>query len=650
MRIRLAFLAGLLVLIIGAAAAPAAQPAAGERILSYHSDITVHPDASLTVTETIKVRAEGKQIKRGIYRDFPVRYAGRDLSRVIVPFEILAVRRDGKSESWHTENKDPYLRIYIGRKNVRLKTGVYTYALTYRARRLLGFFPGHDELYFNVTGNEWAFPIDEASATVTLPEGVSAEAIGHEAYTGVKDAKGKDYESSVDGAGRCRFRATRPLAQTEGLTIVVTWPKGFVKAPTASERLTGFLRDNLMVLAGLAGLIVVGVYFVLAWVQVGRDPPKGIVIPLFEPPEGLSPAAVRFIRRMGFDKVCFAATVIGLAVKRHLTIEDDESGFRLVRTEDAGGAGLEPAEDAILGKLLGNRSEIRLTNTNHKAFTKARDHLKESLAESYKGRYFLGNLKWFIPGVVLSVLTIASIALLAALVEGNPAVAFLCVWLSFWSLGVFALTHAVISAWRGTGKSRGAGRLALGGGAIGITLFAVPFVVAEIAVAGILVYMTSIWLAPIMVLLGLVNVQFHHFLKQPTPEGREVMDRIEGFRMYLGTAEGDVLMGASNPPHKTPELFERFLPYALALGVETVWAEQLAEVLERASAEGAEYAPTWYHGRSWSTLGAGAFASSFSSSFSSALSSASTAPGSSSGSGGGGSSGGGGGGGGGGGW
>jgi len=640
-------LAGLLFLIAGAAATP--SPAA-ERILAYHSDITIGPDAWLTVTETIKVRAEGGKIKRGIYRDFPVRYVGRDRRRVIVPFEVLAVKRDGKAEPWHTENNDPYLRIYAGRKDVFLRSGVYTYTLTYRAGRLLGFFDDHDELYYNVTGNEWEFPIDGASATVTLPEGVPAERIGHEAYTGREGETGKDYESSVEAAGRCRFRTTRPLAQGEGLTIVATWPKGFVTAPTVADEMTWLLRDNLMVLTGLAGLIVVGVYFLLAWVYVGRDPPKGIVIPLFEPPDGLSPAAVRYVLRMGYDKLCFAATVIHLAVKRRLTIEDDDGEYRLVRTDDTGAADLEPAEAKVFEKLLGSRDEISLTNTNHKTFGKALAGLKTSLAKAYKGRYFAANVKWFIPGIVLSVLTLAAVALVAALLEGNPAVAFLCVWLSFWTLGVCALGRAVIGAWRGVGRGRGVGRPASRGGAVGITLFAVPFFAAEIGVAGILVYMTSIWLAPILVLLGLVNAKFHHFLKQPSPEGRQVMDRIEGFRMYLGTAEGDVLMGASASPHKTPELFETFLPYALAMGVETAWAEQFAEVLQRASAEGAEYSPAWYHGRTWSTVGAGAFASSFGSSFTSALSSASTAPGSSSGSGGGGSSGGGGGGGGGGGW
>jgi len=647
MAIRRFFFATLLAAALGATAA---RCPAVERILDYHADVTVHPDASITVTETIKVRAEGKEIRRGIYRDFPVRYAGRDFSRVIVPLEIVSVCRNGRPEPYHTERQDPFLRIYVGRKNVFLNKGVYTYTLTYRARRLLGFFADHDELYYNVTGNAWAFPIDRASCTVTLPDGVPTAKVGHEAYTGPKGAQGKDYESGVDAQGRCVFRTTRPLAPGEGLTIVATWPKGFVTEPTVAQNLAWMLRDNVLVLAGLVGLVVVGAYFLVAWYAVGRDPPKGVIVPLFEPPDGLTPAAVRYIWRMGYDQVCLAATIIGLAVKRQLEIEDTDGTFRLIRTGGNDAADMGPAERIVLSELLGTRSRLSVSHANHRTFAAARDRLKKALAEDFKGRYFRSNLKWFVPGIILSVLTLAAVAGLAALVEGNPAVAFLCVWLSFWTIGVVALSRAVVTAWRGAGAGRGVGRLASGGSALGLTLFALPFFAGEVIVAGILVWMTSIWLVPILVLLGIANVKFHQFLKQPTRQGREVMDRIEGFRMYLRTAEGDLLMAASAPPRKTPELFERFLPYALALGVETAWAEKFAEVLERASAEGTAYTPAWYHGRSWSTVGAAGFASSLGRSFSSALSSASTAPGSSSGSGGGGASGGGGGGGGGGGW
>jgi uncharacterized membrane protein len=123
------------------------------------------------------------------------------------------------------------------------------------------------------------------------------------------------------------------------------------------------------------------------------------------------------------------------------------------------------------------------------------------------------------------------------------------------------------------------------------------------------------------------------------------MDEIEGFKMYLQTAEGDDIRRLQAPA-ETPELFERYLPYALALGVENAWSERFSDVLRRAS-EGGErgYSPTWYNGRSFRHGSIDGFTSSLGPSLASAVSSTSRAPGSSSG-GGGGSSGGGGGGGG----
>jgi uncharacterized membrane protein len=159
--------------------------------------------------------------------------------------------------------------------------------------------------------------------------------------------------------------------------------------------------------------------------------------------------------------------------------------------------------------------------------------------------------------------------------------------------------------------------------------------------------------AAVLALILLTNVLFYHLLKAPTRLGRRVMDEIDGFAEYLSVAEKD-RMNLLNPPERTPELFERFLPYALALGVEQAWGEQFSDVLAAASVaetrSHSSYRPHWYSGSTFNAGNFGNFASSLGSGFSGAISSASTAPGSSSGSGGGGSSGGGGGGGGGGGW
>ena len=636
-------LAVLSAVLAGAVALPAAGE---ERILRFHSEITVHADASLTVTETIQVWAERSKIKRGIYRDFPIRYRGRGMSSVVVPLEILAVTRDGKAESCHTESKGKYKRIYMGKKDVFLNPGEHTYRLTYKTARQVGFFREHDELYWNVTGNEWEFPIERASAAVTLPRGVPREKIGREGYTGPEGAKGKDYRAWVDEqTGRVCFQTTGPLGPKEGLTLVATWPKGFVQEPSTVQELAWFFLDNGVVAISALGLLVVFGYYLLTWARVGRDPPRGGIIPMFEAPGGLSPPATRYILNMGFDKKCPTAGMIDLAVKGHLTITEDDGDYTIEKNPEADSSQVPAEERKFIDRLFSTHQRLDLDNEHHVTFSKAVKKMKKALSKAYENRYFYSNTRFFAVGAALSVLALVGAGSTAAL-AGGPEIAFLMVWLSGWSVGVFFLVRQVIRQWRAA-RGQGLEGVARKGGALFITFFAVPFVAAEIAVLCFLSWMASIWLAPILLAIAVINVVFYQLLKRPTPEGRKVMDAIEGLKMYLGTAEKDA-MDYARKVHRTVQEFEKFLPYALALDVENAWAEQFSDVLDKAAASGHE--PSWYHGAAWSAVGAAGLAGAIGSSFTSALSSASTAPGSSSGSGGGGSSGGGGGGGGGGGW
>jgi hypothetical protein len=249
-------------------------------------------------------------------------------------------------------------------------------------------------------------------------------------------------------------------------------------------------------------------------------------------------------------------------------------------------------------------------------------------------------------------MSLAAVAIMIFTSGGSQlAVAlFMSVWLTGWSFGVYALLSSVVRAWRSV-RTEGV----LGAGQAGfLTLFSLPFLAGECVGIGVLLWSCGVAASSIIALAIGINILFHHLLKAPTRAGRALMDRIEGFKTFLKAVDGDRLQ-TMTPPNKTPELFERFLPYALALGVEQAWAEQFSQVLTRAAAatgggSAGSYAPSWYSGAGLSSFSAAGFTSSFSSSFSSAVSSSSTAPGSSSGGGGGGSSGGGGGGGGGGGW
>ena len=613
-----------------------------EEILDFHSDIAVNTDASLTVRETIRVRAEGQEIKRGIYRDFPTIYRDALGRRTVVGFTVLEVLRDGRPEPYHQEGRANGARVYIGDADTLLPEGEYTYTLAYRTTRQLGFFADHDELYWNVTGNGWAFPIQRASAAVELPPGVPGSSIHVEGYTGYAGAKGRGYRAEVDGAGVARFATTASLLPEEGLTVVVTWPRGFVREPTEAERSRQFLEDNALLLAAGIGLVLLLGYYLVVWYRYGRDPKKGVVIPLYAPPPGMSPAAVRYLARMGHDQEALACALIDMAVKGWLRIEEDGDGdYTVVRLHGAGRHPLSKDESAVMRELLGEAERQPLRQEYHARIAAALKAQRLSLKKDYYKSHFATNSLYLIPGLLLSVAVLVAGGIATA--EAWPVFLFMTVWLTGWTFGTLLLLRQVVSAWKG---ARGFFDNA---GALFMTLFALPFVGGELF--GLWIFYTiGSW--PLTALLGglaTINYAFYELLKAPTLAGRKLYDAIEGFRMYLSVAEKDRL-NLLNPPDRTPELFEQYLPYALALGVEQQWSELFTDTLAAQQAAGASYAPAWYRGDSWNRLGGNGFATALGGSLGGAIASSSTAPGSSSGGGGGGSSGGGGGGGGGGGW
>ncbi|HFB98942.1 MAG TPA: DUF2207 domain-containing protein, partial [Bryobacterales bacterium] len=278
--------------------APAIQPAlAREEILDYESRIRVHRDASLTVTETIRVRAEGRNIRRGIYRDFPLYFRYDDGTKGAVGFKVLEVLRDGRPENWFRKNVRNHARIYIGRKDTYLPHGVHTYTIRYRTTRQIRYFADHDELYWNVTGNFWSFPILKARVHVRLPEG--GRILRAALYTGAYGAAGKAAARRLPTSDPREFAAetTAPLGPREGFTIAISFPKGVVAEPSALEKRLRKFRDNLGYWWLVIGAIGVTGYFLWAWWKVGRDPAPGAVYPRWEPPMGLSPAATAWLER-----------------------------------------------------------------------------------------------------------------------------------------------------------------------------------------------------------------------------------------------------------------------------------------------------------------------------------------------------------------
>jgi len=636
-----------LLFVVALLLAAAGEAAAAERITSFTSEVAIGADSALTVKETIAVVSEGNEIKRGIQRDFPTRYKDRNGLAYVVGFEVLGVKRDGRDEPYTVMSISNGERIRIGSADVFLDNGPHVYEITFKTTRQLGYFEGYDELYWNVTGNSWTFPIERAEAIIHLPPGATIKQ--HAEYTGRQGESGNDAEVTQATGDRYQAHTTRTLAPNEGFTVAVGWPKGFVTPPTEIDKATDAVKDNLGLFAILGGVLVAFLYYLLAWFRVGRDPPKGTIIPLFSPPSGLGPAGMRYVWKQKFDDKSFASSLVGLAVKGRARIVEYKDSFSIERKEDKGPP-LTRAEAALYRAMPSGMTALK--NTNHAKVSAMKSALEDTLEKEHEGVSFLRNLKWLWGGVAISVLALLAGA---ALLPADDA--FLGFFLSLWS-GVWWAVLIVIS-WvlvKGIWQAKGIWAWIKSIFSLGFLLpffIAGGFVPAAIIADGSSSPGLYAFAGGALVLIVMAFV-FHRLLRAPTLTGRKLLDQIEGFRMYMTTAEEERLK-VLHPPEKTPELFERYLPYALALDCENEWNAKFATVLAAAAAAGVAASPAWYSGSHWNTGDMGSFTDSIGSSLATTTSSASTPPGSSSSSGGGfssggGSSGGGGGGGGGSGW
>jgi Predicted membrane protein len=634
---------GLFLLLVGAIfmAVPAA---AEEYIRSYHADISVAQDASLTVTETITVNAEGNNIRRGIFRDFPLRTRDQSDRIVEVDFDLVSVERDGEPEAYHTEGISGGIRIYAGSEDTWLEPGLHTYRITYTTGRWILRYPEQDELYWNVNGNGWQFPVRQISATVELPNGAWPTETDY--FTGGYGEDGKDARATLKGSV-AQFTTTRPLGANEGLTILVGIPKGVLAEPTDEQLRSWFWRDYGAVFIGGIGLAAVFVYYLRSWIAVGRDPEAGVMVPRWDAPDGLSPALVNYVDNKGFSGAgwtALSASLIDLAVKGYVVLDDLKKSVVVRRTDKAIAEKLPPGQASLIKSLGKPGDTLTIDRDNGERVQKIGSDFRSAIEKEHRGRYYKANTGYVFGGVFLSIAVAAAMFVFGSFDEDTFAYFMVVVFLMAF-VGAFA-----VSAGRG-----------LRAGASLITRVFSILALAFIGFVGISIFSTVIlavadelrepkqWASFITAGgLALLNALFFFLMGAPTPLGRKLMDGIEGLRTYLTLAEKDRL-NMAGAPEMSPQHFEKLLPYAVALGVEKPWTRAFDAWLATAAAgaAAASYSPAWYHGGSpggfSDRLGA------FSSSMASTIASTVPEPKSSSG-GGGGFSGGGGGGGGGGGW
>jgi len=454
-----------------------------------------------------------------------------------------------------------------------------TVVLHYRATNGLRFFEDHDELYWNITGDEWDVPIEAVSARIDLPPHVSG--VRAIAFDGAYGSTSQNAEVAVNGSS-VSVTMAQPLGFHEGVTAVVGWDKGAIPEPTSAERAAGFFASNWPL--GLPILVFLGMFTL--WRRIGRDPEERPIGVRYDPPKGLTPAEAGTMIDESVDMRDITATIVDLAVNGYLTIEEKEEKVLF---------GLFKHQEYVFHRLDPKPGARALERHEQRVLDGIFEHGARTVELSDLEDEFYTHL----PGI--------KNAAFDRLVERGLYRSRPDRVRAFWMVGAVILSFPA----------------AIAGAAIGdsIGMSPVTFIVAA-------------------VLSGAIVMCFGYFMPARTVAGARTYEDTRGFEEFLHRVESDRFARVV----KTPEMFERFLPYAMAFGVEAKWAKAFEDIYREP--------PTWYVGTNMSGFNSRTFSSRISALSTRAGSTMSSAPRSSGGSGfsGGGSSGGGGGGGGGGGF
>lgn len=310
--------------VIAATAAPAAADT-GWAIDGFRADITIRPDGSLAIIESVDVDFDGLQ-KQGIFRDIPTRYQYDDTHDRLYRLSVRGVTdASGRGVPYQVSVGDTMTEIKIGDAN-RTVSGKQTYRISYTVAGALNAFADHDELYWNVNGDQWGVPTTIASATVLVPVAGALQRV-----TCFQGPSGSTEPCNAGIVGNvASFGATRPFSPGEQLTIVTALKPGAVAvaAPDLTARRRGFVDyfSTSPLVLGLAAVVLVGGLFLVWWTwwTRGRDrgAPRGAIVPEYEPPAKLRPAQLGVLVDESADPRDLVATVVDLAVRGYLTITE----------------------------------------------------------------------------------------------------------------------------------------------------------------------------------------------------------------------------------------------------------------------------------------------------------------------------------------
>jgi uncharacterized membrane protein len=329
-------------------------PLYAEEIKDFYTELLINQDGSIGVQEDIEYDF-GQEHKHGIIREIPYKYEIGIKYYNLRMHPNRATNFDGVPYKSKVSRDQGRLIVKIGDRD-KVVSGVRNYRIDYTVDGAITFFKDHDEIYWNVTGNEWKVPIGKAGAKVYFDQGVPQGAT-IKCYTGVFGSKADECDFNFAPTG-IEFNALRSFRAGEGLSIVIGIPKGYFREPSTLSKTSWFISDNWFFALPFLTLFLIS----YVWYSMGRDPDgKGVVAVRYEPPADITPAEAGTLMDESADIVDITSTVIDLAVRGFLKIEETEStkfiffsdrDYKLIKLRDPGENELKAHEHKVLAGLF----------------------------------------------------------------------------------------------------------------------------------------------------------------------------------------------------------------------------------------------------------------------------------------------------------
>ncbi|MFA6513450.1 MAG: DUF2207 domain-containing protein, partial [Patescibacteria group bacterium] len=345
----------------------------GEHIKSFDSNIIINKDGTIDVKESI-IYDFSTLNKHGIYRDIPFIKTNQDGKKFELKLDNVSVAdENGRSykfvKSWIDEK---ILRLKIGDADLYV-TGEHQYIISYKVFGALTYYSDHDELYWNVTGNEWNVPIAFSRAQVTMPGEIEKEKINLKCFAGGYGSTQSDCRAD-NVEGMPVFGTNNYLMSNSGLSVVISFPKNIVAVLEPKEFVSfwetwvGKLLSLLLGLLALTWYVGLPFFIIYKWFKSGRDPKGtvGVTSAWFDPPKTqdgkrfLTPGEVGTLGDETVDMKDISASIVDLARRGYLTIDERKKGdFYLIKNKEADKSLLN-YEETILTKFFGMKNEIRI--------------------------------------------------------------------------------------------------------------------------------------------------------------------------------------------------------------------------------------------------------------------------------------------------